>query len=310
MTDYNFDPHEFAGDHLPPHQPMIVTSNIKRFGAYMHIVAEGEKPGLALIIGEPGYGKTIALTNYVDNRKILPHTGLKPCVRIRVRAGGTPRSLVVDLLQALHEMPQRHNRHELADTAAAVLARNDISQILVDEADLLDVESFKMLRHVYDKRNVTIILVGSPALKGLLKRIESERDKDPSKFTSRMSGSLEFLPLETTEVLDTVLPGFVFTHWSFNPADAEDRALGQRIWQNVEHSLRALHKLLYYADRLTRLDGGSRITWATICKAQEFARPASRPLHPRAPADKRDPAVGVHEEESERRHAAQDRKRG
>ncbi len=90
----------FDEDRLPPGQQPIVTAGIRQFRTASEMLMHSKQTGystMGVVTGWPGVGKTIAIQAFLLSLLPQPHTGLPPCVVIKVKPGSNPRQLVVDL---------------------------------------------------------------------------------------------------------------------------------------------------------------------------------------------------------------------
>ncbi len=83
---------------------------------------------MGVVTGWPGVGKTIAIHAFLLSLLHQPHTGLPPCVVIKVKPGSNSRQLVVDLLKSFGDNPRslNANRFKMVDEAAEAILSNDL----------------------------------------------------------------------------------------------------------------------------------------------------------------------------------------
>ena len=132
------------------------------------------------------------------------------------------------------------------------IRRNDLDLILIDEGDWLNVESFELLRHIFDRTGCPIVIVGLPKIMRVITRHE--------KFASRVGLQMEFLPLTQEEVLTTVLPALTLPYWQYRADQNADREMGTALWQRACPSFRKLRVVLQYASQIARSRQVERIT--------------------------------------------------
>ncbi len=291
-------------DDLPPDQEPIQTSNVKRFKAFLALITDARKmySTMGVVTGPAGIGKTVAIAAYLAGLKPLAHTGFPPSIKVTVKPRSTPKALAVEVATRLRDQPHGRNIYEVADEAAAVMIRNDLDLLIVDEADRLNEDSFELLRHLFDTTRCPAVVVGLPRILSVIDRHE--------KFASRVGLRMDFLPLEPDEVLKVVLPGLVFPHWTFDPACAADLEMGKRLLKMVGPSLRKLRNVIQIASQIATTYEQPRITldilneafcWsASLEDRQQITRKAD------AGKDVPDPRRGEFERESERRHEGND----
>ena len=252
---------EYADDldfenRLPPGQAPIMTNSVKRFHAYMQFMMQSrEETGYAtmgVITGDAGVGKTIAIQTYLQQLQPRAYSGFPACVGIKVRPRSTAKALAKTLVATLNGEQAGHNVYDLEAVSAEAIRRNDLDLILVDEGDWLNVESFELLRHVFDRTGCPIVIVGLPRIMRVINRHE--------KFVSRVGLHMEFLPLTQEEVLMTVLPALTVPYWHYQSDNPADREMGIALWQRVCPSFRKLRVVLQYASQIARARQAERIT--------------------------------------------------
>ena len=108
---------------------------------------------MGVVTGWPGVGKTIAIHAFLLSLLHQPHTGLPPCVVIKVKPGSNSRQLVVDLLKSFGDNPRslNANRFKMVDEAAEAILSNDLKILFVDDPEQLNAEGFDFLRYIYAK---------------------------------------------------------------------------------------------------------------------------------------------------------------
>jgi len=146
----------FDEDRLPPGQQPIVTAGIRQFRTASEMLMHSKQTGystMGVVTGWPGVGKTIAIQAFLLSLLPQPHTGLPPCVVIKVKPGSNPRQLVVALLKSFGDNPRslNANRFKMADEAAEAILSNDLKILFVDDPEQLNAEGFDFLRYIYAK---------------------------------------------------------------------------------------------------------------------------------------------------------------
>lgn len=287
---------DFAEDHLPVGQQAIKTSNLRELMVTVALICDSNRkfPAIGIVTGVAGTGKSVAINYYISQSKPRPNTWLPAVLKVKVKPGSTPKALVVDMLEAIHERPKGLNVYRLADEIARGIIRNATELIVVDEADRLTEESFDVLRHIHDKTGCNIVIVGLP---DLIDVIESQ-----DKFASRVAPKMQFKPLPMEEIHSVVLPQMVFTNWRYSPDSEVDRALGERIWKIFEPSLRNVRNMLQIADQMASFEGKSIITRDTVDRAID--RMASTGHRVKMAELDRRVETGTHELHSERQKEA------
>ncbi len=279
---------------LPAGQAPIMTQSVKRFHACMQFMMQSrEETGYAtmgVVTGDAGVGKTIAVQTYLQALTPRAYSGFPACVSVKVSPRSTAKALAKTLIATLNGEHAGHNVYDMEAVAAEAIRRNDLDLVLVDEGDWLNIESFELLRHIFDRTGCPIVIVGLPRILRVINRHE--------KFVSRVGLHMEFLPLTQEEVLTTVLPALMLPYWQYRSDDADDREMGVQLWQRVCPSFRKLRVVLQYASQIARARQAERITPVILAETLRLT------LIPQVPAPRTPPPsspAGSHEAASEQR---------
>ena len=277
---------------LPCGQAPILTQSVQRFHAFLQFIMQSrELTGYAtmgVVTGAAGVGKTMAVQTFLQALHPRAYSGFPACVSIKVPPRATAKALAKLLIHTLNGESATHNIYDLEALVTDAIRRTDLDLVLVDEGDWLTVESFEMLRHVFDRTGCPIVLVGLPRLLRVITQHE--------KFVSRVGLHLEFLPPTQEEVLTTILPGLKLPYWQYRPEDSADQQMGIQLWQRVGPSLRKLRVVLQYASQIAQARQAERITPEILAETQRLTLLPHLPP-PRQPA----PAAGPYEAASEQR---------
>jgi DNA transposition AAA+ family ATPase len=167
----------------------VKTQNAKNFINLMNNIKNRPEnvPGMALVYGEPGLGKSKAVLWWVAQNE---------AVYIRGTNLMTGRWLIQEIVEELGEIPY-HYSIDLFKQCVRVLAEKQIP-IIVDEVDYLttDPKTIETIRDLHDKTNVPIIFVGMAMAKNKLKRYKHLYD--------RISEIVQFKPFSHKDVKDIV----------------------------------------------------------------------------------------------------------
>lgn len=131
----------------------VKTNNVKKFIAMMNNLrnrAEGV-PGMGLVYGEPGLGKTYAITWWAIHNN---------AIYIRCTNHMSSRWLLEELVEELGEIPYTKLSDIFNQVVSQLIKQPRI--IIVDEIDYLTMESraVETLRDIHDKTDVPILLIG------------------------------------------------------------------------------------------------------------------------------------------------------
>jgi len=161
------------------------TQNVKKFINMMNNLqnrAEGV-PGMLLVYGEPGLGKTQALLWWATQND---------AIFIRAANNMSARWLMQELIEELGEVPY----HFSSDLFKQCVRRlnNEPKVIIIDEIDYLtgNESAIETLRDIYDKTNVSIVMAGMGMADKKLLRYRHLYD--------RISEKLKFEPFSKKDV--------------------------------------------------------------------------------------------------------------
>jgi|Deesub1362A_J573_1020465.scaffolds.fasta_scaffold00533_10 hypothetical protein len=114
---------------------------------------------IAVVIGEAGLGKTIALTEYARRN---PYKSLY----IKCDVTFTARELLIEIGEKLGIAVSGTVRNMMREIERVL--RTSRRVLLVDEADLLTIKQIEILRAIHDSTQCGLVLAGLPRLKLLL----------------------------------------------------------------------------------------------------------------------------------------------
>jgi len=165
---------------------IVRTDNLNRMVAALAELARRGPgvPGLALVHGHQGYGKTVATEWWA-----VQHGA----VYLRAQAAWTVPWLLMDLAAALGLAPEHISRNNFR--LAARELRQRPRAVLLDEADYLvrDRRLLDTVRDIYDGTGAPVVLVGMAGMREAVAR------RSPQCW-SRVSQEVEFLPMTVEDV--------------------------------------------------------------------------------------------------------------
>lgn len=173
----------------------VKTNNVKRFITMMNNIqnrAEGV-PGMGLVYGEPGLGKTQTINWWAFKNDAL----LIRCTQLM-----TSRWLLTEILEAMGEITSLR----IADNFKLVIRNLLVNPqvLIVDEIDYLTVDSHAVetLRDIHDKTNIPVILVGMTNAKSRLKKFSHLYDRlsEIVKFEKFSKSDIKTIVQELSEV--------------------------------------------------------------------------------------------------------------
>lgn len=207
--------------------PFVLTSVAKKVFEVAKICHLDEEIGVAY--GGAGFGKTYAVKEYARQNSDV--------ILIEADFSYTPKELFREL----------HKKVGLDGNGTITNMKNDIIQklkdsgrlIIVDEAEQLSYESLELLRRVYDKAGVGILLTGMPRLISNLRGKKGEY----AQLYSRVGIAANLQPLQdkdTEAIIHTVLPG--------------SNGLWKAYHQSSQGNTRVLSKLILRSVRVAEIN--------------------------------------------------------
>lgn len=173
----------------------VKTNNVKRFITMMNNLqnrAEGV-PGMALVYGEPGLGKTQTINWWTFKNNAI----LVRCTQLM-----SARWLLSEILEEMGEI----YGYKISDCFKLVVRNLLVNPqiIIIDEVDYLTIDSraVETLRDIHDKTNVPIVLVGMINAKSRLKKFNHLYDRlsEIVKFEKFSKNDIKTIVQELSEV--------------------------------------------------------------------------------------------------------------
>ena len=173
----------------------VKTNNVKRFITMMNNLqnrAEGV-PGMALVYGEPGLGKTQTINWWAFKNSAI----LVRCTQLM-----SARWLLSEILEEMGEI----YGYKISDCFKLVVRNLLVNPqiIIIDEVDYLTADSraVETLRDIHDKTNVPIVLVGMINAKSRLKKFNHLYDRlsEIVKFEKFSKNDIKTIVQELSEV--------------------------------------------------------------------------------------------------------------
>lgn len=173
----------------------VKTNNVKRFITMMNNLqnrAEGV-PGMGLVYGEPGLGKTHAIKWWAfKNDAIL----------IRCNQMMSARWLLKEILDYMSEI-KPYTVSELFNEVIRNLILTP-KVLIVDEIDYLTIDSkaVEILRDIHDKTNIPVVLVGMTSANSRLKKFSHLYDRlsEIVKFERFSKADIKTIVKELSEI--------------------------------------------------------------------------------------------------------------
>ncbi len=176
----------------------IKTANVKNFITLINNLINRGKgvPGMALVYGEPGLGKTNVATWWAANNDAIFVSAIQV---------STPRSLLEEIVKEMGEVPLFRSSDLFEQVVKNLIKEPRV--LIVDEIDYLTSNKcgIEILRDIHDRTHTPIILIGMKFAKRNLKNY--------AHLTDRFSEILQFKPfsIEETGMLIDGLSEIKFT---------------------------------------------------------------------------------------------------
>lgn len=221
----------------------VKTNNVKRFITMMNNLqnrAEGV-PGMALVYGEPGLGKTQVIKWWAfKNDAIL----------IRCNQMMSARWLLKEILDYMSEIKP----YSISDSFDEVIRNLVLTPrvLIVDEVDYLTMEknkSIEILRDIHDKTNIPVVLVGMTSAHSRLKKF--------SHLYDRLSEIVKFERFSKTDIKTIVK--------ELSEIEMTDCAI-KYIYSNLNR-FRQIVKVINKAETIAKANGLSSIDEILIKEA-------------------------------------------
>ena len=129
----------------------------------------------ARVVGESRTGKTMGCDAYRLRHKPTKEHGKPPTVPvvyIQITSECGARDLFSMILKHLKYQVIRGTVSEIRDRAFKVLKDCAVEMVIIDEADRLKPKTFAEVRDIFDKLQISVILVGTDRLDAVIKRDE------------------------------------------------------------------------------------------------------------------------------------------
>ena len=172
-------------------KPVFVkTKNVKNFVSTLANLQNRAKgvPGMALVYGEPGLGKTQAALWWVANNQ-------EDAIYVSATQSMTTKWLLEEIIRELGDSPFYRTSEIFEQIVRELIKRPKV--IIVDEIDYLAHEksTIEMLRDIHDRTHTPIVLIGMTYADKKLKRYRH--------LYARLSEILQFqkFPFEDTKNL-------------------------------------------------------------------------------------------------------------
>ena len=165
----------------PVEIPFIVTRQVKEVASVCNALIESRDMGI--IYGEPGVGKSITASHITEK---WTKKGSLRVICIEADVGSTPLGIARKLITLLTDL-RPGNSAEAARIIENLTDKHQVDLIIVDEAERLNHRCLEMVRSIYDRTKIPVLLIG---MNDLVRHLRSHK-----KFYSRISTTYHYEPL-------------------------------------------------------------------------------------------------------------------
>ena len=148
----------------------VMTKNVKNFVTLTNNLLNRGKgvPGMALIYGEPGLGKSKTAVWWAANNN---------AVHVQATQNMTPRWLLEEIVKELGEYPLSRSADLFNQVIKSLIRESQI--LIIDEIDYLakNKDFIEILRDIYDRTNTPIIMIGMGLANKKLERYKHLYDR-------------------------------------------------------------------------------------------------------------------------------------
>jgi len=216
-----------------------------------------ERRELALLYGPSGIGKTFVVEEFIERCEKQANSEKPEVLFVTAHAASTPKSLMAALcLQA--GIPHSGTAPTLAESLVRRLETGHFL-IIVDEANHLDIEAMELLRYVYDRGRLGVVLIGTLRLYEI--------------FTNGSRPASELEQLWSRVGICELLPGLT----EYEARQIIQQALGRipetttkQILRQTGNSIRRLARLLEHLAELKELNGDRQIQELVAVAGSDF----------------------------------------
>jgi DNA transposition AAA+ family ATPase len=214
----------------------IQTDNVRRLQEAVSALEHREEgvPGLGLILGCAGFGKT---------KSVQWHCLRSGSVYLRAKRTWTTSWMLDEICNELNILTQPRVRDKFVDLRSAIMQTK--STIFIDEADYLviDRKLLDTIRDLHDETNIPMVLIGMDEIQKKIMRHH--------QFWSRVSQQVIYYPLSQQEIM---LLGAELCGLAFEESAAE------KVVSSIAGNFRDVIVALSHLERMAKANNTDKIT--------------------------------------------------
>jgi DNA transposition AAA+ family ATPase len=255
----------------------IVTKEYKRFEEFCNACRKEKYIGLCQ--GPAGVGKSLSAAYFAKwhdiSKDIATQTpfvvGENPVINMKnlstviytPEVNNTAQQVKHDIRTTIYTFNRLKEKSIFGNNKIPHEARlkSYVDLIIIDEADRLQSKSIEQIRDIYDKEDLTIILIGMPG-------IEKQLIRYP-QFYSRIGFLHNFQPLSPEEVTFIIQKNLHKLHICINQDDFSDKEAISAIVRITKGNFRLINRLLKQVLRIMKINSLSSISSEVIESARE-----------------------------------------
>jgi len=258
----------------------IITKEYKRFTEFCNACKQEKYIGLCY--GPAGVGKSMAAYNFARWHDVIREFEIKAKIQSWMDYPGptinvaeldtilytpevcnTPRSVDADITDLIYKfnilIEKGIFKNQEIPFEERVKCR--VNLLIIDEAERLQPKSLELVRDIYDRKQIAVILIGMPGIEKRLIRFP--------QLYSRIGFSHMYKPLIEQEVTFIIQNHMQSLGIAFYPKDFSDQEAIATVTRVTQGNFRLIQRLLKQASRIMVVNKLSSITKEVIEAARE-----------------------------------------
>ena len=249
----------------------ITTKEYKRFIEFCSACKKENYIGLCY--GPAGVGKSMAAYHFAQWFDVLPElqrkaTYSRPLLKLKMdsldtviytpEVSNSSRSIYMDISKLTADFNHLIDKYLFR----SLLPRTDyVKLLIIDEADRLQPKSLEQVRDIYDRRQISIILIGMPGIEKRLIRFP--------QLYSRIGFAHAYKPLSEEEVAFIIRNHLQSLNITIHEKDFADQEAIASFTRITQGNFRLINRLLQQTIRVLEINRLSSITKEVVEAARE-----------------------------------------